>query len=215
MEEGAPLSIVKVDDPHCDAGWYAERSFQFFYQRPCSMCQKALSVALGALAVFGVGLAVARASFDSSCTNFYTQGIAVAQGSGSSRCGCAHRACPATDRQMHALKGTIAQVNPGEGGGPIRPVLLSEIESRATISVARGVTLDFSDGGANNVMVDTSDNPSVVQITSKTNAVTIAPGTAHLGVANIGQCPKPKGAQSIACSPVLAYTLTINVQNQP
>jgi hypothetical protein len=137
------------------------------------MYQKALSLSLGALAFFGVGLAIPQASSYSSC-------IAAAQGYGSRKCGCAHRACAATARQLQALEATIIQAGPGGGGRSIRPVLLSEIESQSTISVAQGITLDFSDGGSNNVTVMTSDNPSVVQITSKTNVVTVAPGTAHL-----------------------------------
>ncbi len=108
------------------------------------MCRKALSLSLGALTFFGIGLVIAQAGL-------------------------------------------------GAGGGSTRPVLLSEIQSQSTISVAQGVTLDFSEGGSNNVTVMTSDNPSVVQITSKTNAVTVAPGTAHLSVANFGQCPKSTG----------------------
>jgi hypothetical protein len=96
--------------------------------------------------------------------------------------------------------------------GSMRPVLLSEIEKEATISVAQGVTLDFSDGGANNVAVRTSDNPSIVQITSKTNAVTVAPGTAHVSVANFGQCPKPTGMQVVSCDPIPVFSLTLKVQ---
>jgi hypothetical protein len=106
----------------------------------------------------------------------------------------------------------IAQIAPGGGGGSMRRVPLSVIEKEVTISVAPGVTLDFSDGGANNVAVKTSDNPGVVEITSKTNAVTAAPGTAHVGVANIGRCPKPTGMQVVSCDPIPVYSITINVQ---
>jgi hypothetical protein len=109
----------------------------------------------------------------------------------------------------------IAQVGPGGEGGSISPVPLSEIQSQATIPAARGVTLDFSDGGSNNVSVMTSDNPSVVQITSKTNAVTVAPGTAHLKVANFGQCPKPTGMVKVSCDPIPTYSVTINVRSAP
>jgi hypothetical protein len=210
-----PVKILKVEDLHCDASWRVERFFRFFHQQPCSMRQKALSISLGALAFFGIGLAVAQASSYSSCTNSYTQGIAAAQGYGSWKCDCARRACAATARQPQALKETIVQVGPGGEGGSIRPVLLSEIEHQATISVAPGVTLDFSDGGANNVTVQTSDNPSVVQITSKTNVVTVAPGTAHLNVANVGRCPKPTGMQVVSCDPIPIYPVTINVQYRP
>ena len=109
----------------------------------------------------------------------------------------------------------IAQVGPGGGGGSIRPVPLSEIQGQATITVAQGVVLDFSDGGSNNVSVMTSDNPGVVQITSKTNVVTIASGAAHLKVANFGQCPKPKGMVKVSCDPIPTYSVTINVQHRP
>jgi hypothetical protein len=109
----------------------------------------------------------------------------------------------------------VAQVGPGGGGGSIRPVPLSEIQSQATITVAQGVALDFSDGGFNNVSAMTSDNPSAVQITSKTNAVTVAPGTAHLRVANFGQCPKSTGMVKVSCDPIPTYSVTINVQHQP
>jgi hypothetical protein len=209
------VKIVKVEDPHCKAAWRVERCFRFFHRHPCSGCQKALSISLGALAFFGVGLAIAQASSYSSCANSYTEGIAATQGYGSWKCGCAHRACAATARELQALKGTIVQVGPGSGGGSIRPVRLSEIESQATISVAQGVTLDFSNGGANNVAVKTSDNLSVVQITSKTNVITVAAGTAHLNVANIGQCPKPTGMQIVLCDPIPIYSVTINVQDKP
>jgi hypothetical protein len=109
----------------------------------------------------------------------------------------------------------VAQVGPGGGGGSIRPVPLSEIQSQATVSVTQGVALDFSDGGANNVSVMTSDNPSVVQITSKTNAVTVAPGAAHLKVANFGRCPKSTEIVKVSCDPIPTYSVTINVQHQP
>jgi hypothetical protein len=200
-----PVKIVKVQDRHCDAGRRAERCFRFFHQS-CSARQKALLLSLGALAFFGMGLTIARASSCSSCANSYTQRIAAAQGYGS---------WVATTRQLQALKGRIAQAGPGGGGGSIRPVPLSEIQKEATISAARGVTLDFSDGGASNVTVQTSDNPSVVQITSKTNAVTVAPGTAHLKVANFGRCPKPVGMEVVSCDPIPVFSVTINVQKQP
>jgi hypothetical protein len=100
-------------------------------------------------------------------------------------------------------------------GGSIRPVPLAEIQKEATVPVAQGVTLDFSDSGANNVTVQTSDNPSVVQVTSKTNAVTVAPGTAHLKVASFGRCPKPVGMEVVSCDPIPVYSVTINVQKQP
>jgi hypothetical protein len=99
--------------------------------------------------------------------------------------------------------------------GSIRSVPLSEIQKEATISVAPGVALDFSDGGANNVAVKTSDNPGVVEITSKTNAVTAAPGTAHVGVAIFGHCPKPTGPQIVSCDPIPVYSVTIKVHPQP
>jgi|SRR6266481_7830649 hypothetical protein len=123
------------------------------------MRQTALLVSLGAVTIFGIGLAIAQTP-----------------------------------------------------GGSMRPVPLSEIEGEATIAVPRGVTLDFSDGGTNNVTVKESDNPGVVQITSKTNAVTAAPGTAHVNVANIGQCPKPTGMQIVLCDPIPVYSVTVNVQ---
>jgi hypothetical protein len=100
-------------------------------------------------------------------------------------------------------------------GGSIRPVPLSEIQKQATVSVARGVTLDFSDTGANNVTVQTSDNPSTVQVISKTNAVTVAPGTARLSVAVFGECPKPTGRVAVHCGPIPVYSVTINVQSPP
>lgn len=100
------------------------------------------------------------------------------------------------------------------GGASMRSVLLSEIQSQAAISEAQGVTLDFSDGGANNVMVQTTDNPSVAQITSKTNAVTVAPGTAHVGVANFGRCPELTGRLKVSCDPIPVFSVTINVQPQ-
>jgi hypothetical protein len=109
----------------------------------------------------------------------------------------------------------VAQVGPGGGGGSIRPVPLSEIQCQATILVAQGVTLDFSDGGSNNVTVMTGDNPSVVQVTSKTNVVAIAPGAAHLSVANFGQCPELKGMVKVSCDPIPTYSVTIKVQHQP
>ena len=92
---------------------------------------------------------------------------------------------------------------------------LSEIQSQATITVAQGVALDFSDGGFNNVSAVTSDNPSAVQITSETNAVTVAPGTAHLRVANFSQCPKSTGMVKVSCDPIPTYSVTKNVQHQP
>jgi hypothetical protein len=107
-----------------------------------------------------------------------------------------------------------AQPSPG-GGASMRPVLLSEIQSHAPISVAQGVTLDFSSGGSNNVTVMTSDNPSVVQVTSKTNVVAVAPGTAHLRVANFGQCPQSTEMLRVSCDPIPTYSVTINVQHQP
>ena len=149
------MNIVKVEDLRRDAGWRAERCFRV-------IGRQALSLSLGALAFFGIGLA-------------------------------------------------IAQTSPG-GRASMRPVVLSEIERQGTISVAQGVTLDFSDGGANNVMVKTTDNPGIVQITSKTNAVTVAPGAAHLDVANFGQCPKATGMQVVSCDPIPIYSVTINVQ---
>jgi hypothetical protein len=176
-----PVKIVEVEYLRSDAGRHAERSFRFFHQRPCSLCQTALSLSLGALAVFGIGLA-------------------------------------------------IAQAGPADGGGSIRAVPLSEIQSQSPITVAQGVTLNFSDGGSNNLTVMTSDNPSVVQITSKTNVVTVAPGTAHLRVANFGQCPNPtempaatpappgaiaRRPARILCDPIPTYSVTINVQHQP
>jgi hypothetical protein len=96
--------------------------------------------------------------------------------------------------------------------GSTRPVPLSEIQKEATVPAAQGVTLDFSDGGANNVTVQTSDNPGVVQITSKTNAVTVAPGTAHVGVAIFGECPKPTGMMVVSCDPIPVFSVTIQVQ---
>jgi hypothetical protein len=123
------------------------------------MCRKALSLSLGALTFFGIGLAMAQVP-----------------------------------------------------GGPMRQVPLSEIEKEATVSVAQGVTLNFSDGGANNVAVQESDNPSVVQVISKTNAVTLAPGTAHVSVANPGHCPKPAGMQVVSCDPIPVFSVTIKVQ---
>ena len=207
------MKIVEVEDLHSASGWRAERCFRFFHQKPCSVGQRALSFSLGALALFGLGLAVAQASSYSSCANSYTQAIAAPQGYGSAwKCGRAYQVCAATVRQLQAAKGTIVQIGPGGGGGSTRPVLLSEIEREATIAVPRGVTLDFSDGGTNNVTVKTSDNPGVVQITSKTNAITAAPGTAHVDVANIGQCPKPTGMQIVLCDPIPVYSVTINVQ---
>jgi hypothetical protein len=207
------VKIAKVEDLDCNVGWCAERCFRFFHQRPCSMCEKALSLSLGALAFFGIGLAVAQVSAYSSCANFYTQGIAAPQGYGSAwkRC-CADQACAATARQLQAVKGTIVQVGPSGGSGSMRRVPMSEIERQAAISVAQGVTLDFSDGGVNSVTVQTSDNPGVVQITSKTNAATVAPGTAHVTVANIGQCPTPTGMQIVLCDPIPIYSVTIDVR---
>jgi hypothetical protein len=110
------------------------------------------------------------------------------------------------------LAETVAQIGPGGGGGSMRRVPLAEIEKEATVSVARSVTLDFSNGGTNNVTVQTSDNPGVVQVTSKTNAVTVASGTAHVKVANFGQCPKPTGPQVVLCDPIPIFSVTINVQ---
>jgi hypothetical protein len=209
------VKIVEVEDRHCDASWRAERCFRLFHQQPCSVCQEALSFSFGALAFFGIGLGIAQASSYPSWANSSTQASAATQDYGSWRCGSAHQAYAATARQLQALKGTIAQVGPGRGGGPIRPVRLSEIESQATISVAQGVRLDFSDGGANIVTVETSDNPTVVQITSKTNAVAVAIGRARVSVANIGRCPKPTGMQIVLCDPIPTYSVTINVQDQP
>jgi hypothetical protein len=159
------VKIVSAEDLQRDVGRRAKCCFRFPRQ-PCSIYQKASSLSLGALAFFGIGLA-------------------------------------------------IAQVGPGGEEGSISPVPLSEIQSQATIPAAQGVTLDFSDGGSNNVSVMTSDNPSVVQIISKTNAVTVAPGTAHLKVANFGQCPKPTGMVKVSCDPIPTYSVTINVQHQP
>ena len=122
------------------------------------MCRKALSLSLGALTFFGIGLVTAQAGL-------------------------------------------------GAGGGSTRPVLLSEIQSQATISVAQGVTLDFSDGGSNNVTVQSSDNPAAVHITSKTNAATVAPGTAHLRVVNFGQCPTSKEMPAATPAPPGAIPL--------
>jgi hypothetical protein len=184
---------------------------EYFTNNPVCVYQKTLSLSLGAVAFFGIGLAIAQASFYSSCPNSYAQGTAAAQGYGSWECGCAHRACAATARQPQALEATMAQVGPGGGGGSVRRVPLSEIQSQATIPAAQGVTLDFSDGGSNNVSVMMSDNPSVVQITSKTNVVAVAPGTAHLSVANFGQCPKPTGMVRVSCDPIPTYSVTINV----
>jgi hypothetical protein len=158
------VKIVNVEDLHCDVGRRAKRCFRFPHQ-PCSMCRKAFSLSLGALAFFDIGLA-------------------------------------------------IAQVGPGGGGGSISPVPLSEIQSQATIPAPQGVTLDFSDGGSNNVSVMTSDNPSVVQVTSKTNVVAVAPGTAHLRVANFGQCPQSTEMLRVSCDPIPTYSVTINVQHQ-
>lgn len=210
------MRIVEVEDLHSGSGWRAEHCFRFFHQKRCSMSQKALSRSLGALAFFGIGLAIAQASSYSSCADSYTQGIAAPQGYRSAwQYGCAYQACAATARQLQAVKGTMVQVGPGGGGGSTRPVPLAEIEREATIAVPQGVTLDFSDGGTNNVTVKTSDNPGVVQITSKTGAVTAAPGTAHVNVANIGQCPKPAGMHIVLCDPIPVYSVTINVQSQP
>jgi hypothetical protein len=123
---------------------------------------RALSVSLGAVAIFGIGLATAQAP-----------------------------------------------------GGSIRPVPLSEIQKEATVPVAQGVMLDFSDSSANNVTVQTSDNPSVVQVTSKTTAVTLAPGTAHVSVANIGHCPKSTSTVAVSCDPIPVYSVTVNVRTSP
>jgi hypothetical protein len=81
------------------------------------------------------------------------------------------------------------------------------------MSVAQGVTLDFSDGGTNNVTVSKSDNPSVVRIISKTDVETVAPGTAHVNVANFGRCPKPAGMAAVSCDPVPTFSVTINVRH--
>jgi hypothetical protein len=210
------VKIVKLEDLHIDSGRRAERCFRFFDQQAGSMCQKALSLSLGALAFLGIGLAMAQASSYSSCANSYAQSLAAPQGYGSAcKSGCAHQACAGTARQLEAVKGTMVQLGPGGGGGSTRPVLLSEIEKEATIAVPQGITLDFSDGGANNVTVKTSDNPGVVQITSKTDAVTAVPGTAHVSVASFGRCPKPTGMQVISCDPIPVYSVTINVQYRP
>jgi hypothetical protein len=99
--------------------------------------------------------------------------------------------------------------------GSTRPVPLPEIRKETTVPVAQGVTLDFSDNGANNVTVQTSDNPGVAQVTSKTNAVTVAPGTAHVSVAVFGECPKRTGAVAVHCDPIPVYTVTINVRSAP
>jgi hypothetical protein len=99
--------------------------------------------------------------------------------------------------------------------GSTRPVPLSEIQRGTPVPVAQGVTLDFSDSGANNVTVQTNDNPGVAQITSKTNAVTVAPGTAHVSVTVFGECPKSTGAVAVHCGPIPVYTVTINVQLPP
>jgi hypothetical protein len=96
-------------------------------------------------------------------------------------------------------------------GGSIRPVPLSEIEKEATVPVAQGVTLDFSDGGARNVAVNSTDNPNIVQITSKTTVVAVASGTAHVSVAVFGRCPRPAGMQVVSCDPIPVYSVTINV----
>ena len=206
------MKIVEVEDLHSDSGWRAERCFRFFYRKPCSMGQKALSLSLGALALFAIGLAIAQASSYSSCVHSYTKGIAATLGYGSAWECCAYQACAATARQLQAVKGTTVQVGPGAGVGSTRPVLLSEIERQATIAVPRGMTLDFSYGGTSNVTVMTSDNPGVVQIASKTNAVTVAAGTAHVNVAIIGQCPTSTGTRMVLCDPIPVYSLTINVQ---
>jgi len=97
-------------------------------------------------------------------------------------------------------------------GTPMRQVSLSEIRKEATLPVAQGVTLDFSDSGANNVTVQKSDNDSVVQVISKTNAVTLASGTAHVSVAVFGECPKPTGMQVVSCDPIPVFSVTIKVQ---
>jgi hypothetical protein len=97
-------------------------------------------------------------------------------------------------------------------GGALRRVPLSEIQKEATVPVAQGVTLDFTDGGANKVTVQKSDDSSVVQITSKTNAVTLAPGTARVSVAVLGECPKPTGAQVVSCDPIPVFSVTIKVR---
>jgi len=118
------------------------------------------------------------------------------------------------------LLGAVAIFGIGAAAGQTparstRSVPLSEIQKEATVPVAQGVTLDFSDGGANNVTLQKSDNPSVAQVISKTNAVTVAPGTAHVSVAVFGECPKPTGAVAVHCDPIPVYTLTINVRSAP
>jgi hypothetical protein len=109
----------------------------------------------------------------------------------------------------------MAEAGPGGGGGSVRPVLLREIESQATISVPPHVTLDFSDGGTNKVTINASDNRGVVQMMSKENAVSVAAGTAHLSVANIGHCPKSTGTLAVHCDPIPVYSVTINVRSPP
>jgi hypothetical protein len=108
-----------------------------------------------------------------------------------------------------------APAGPGDGAGSVRAVLLREIESQATISVAPHVTLDFSDGGANNVTLNTSDHPDVAQMISKTSVVTVAPGMAHVSVANFGHCPKSTSMVAIHCDPIPVYSVTINVGSAP
>jgi hypothetical protein len=208
-----PVKIAKVEDLHCDAGWRDARRSDLFTNNPAPGIKKHFHFRLVAW-LFGIGLAIALASSYASCANSYPRGVTTPQGYGFGwKCGCADRACAATVRRQQGVKGAIVQACPG--GGSMRPVLLSEIESQATISVAQGVRLDFSDGGANIVTVETSDNPTAVQITSKTNAVAIALGKAHVSVANIGRCPKPTGMQIVLCDPIPTYSVTINVQDQP
>ena len=96
----------------------------------------------------------------------------------------------------------MAEASPGGSGGSVRPVLLREIESQGTISVAPYVTLDFSDGGANNVNINASDNPGVVHLISKEKALSVAVGTAHVNVANFGHCPKSTGMLAVHCDPI-------------
>ena len=184
------MKIVNVEDLHCDVERRAKRCFRFPHQ-PCSRGQRALSLSLGALAFFAIGLATDQASSYSIQANSFTQGIAAPQ---------------------QAVKGTMVQVSPGGGGGAMRQVRLSEIQKEATFPVNQGVTLDFTDGGVNKVTVQKSDDSSVVQVISKTNAVTLAPGIAHVSVAVFGECPKPTGMQVVSCDPIPVFSVTIKVQ---
>jgi hypothetical protein len=207
------VKIAKVEDLHCDAGWRDARRSDLSTKNSAPGIKKHFHFRSVAW-LFGIGLAIAPASSYASCANSYPQGVTTPQGYGFVwKCGCAGRACAATIRRQQGAKAAIVQACPG-GGGSVRPVLLSEIEGQATISVTQGVRLDFSDRGANIVTVE-SDNPAVVQITSKTNAVTVALGRAQISVANIGRCPKPTGMQIVLCDPIPTYFVTINVQDQP